>query len=470
MDNTQTYNNPLGTERISKLIARFSVPAIVGMLVNSLYNIVDRIYIGNSPDLGQNGLGGITVVFPLMLISLAIGVLFGSGGATAFSIKLGQKDTEGAEKVLGNAFLMLVLSSTTLMILGKIFLKQIISFLGASEVILPYAYEYMSWILVGSVFATTSLGLNNFMRADGSPRTAMMTMFLGAGTNIILDPIFIYGFKMGMAGAAIATIISQFFSFVWVVAYFTGKRSIRSLRFKNLKPDYKILKSISTLGMPPFALQLVGSMLNSILNKSLLFYGGDIAISGMGIINSLQTLMFMPIIGLNQGLQPIISFNFGARKFDRVKKAAFMGAGIATAITTSGFLLVRFFPTLLISMFNRTPQLVEFTKPALLAWMLCMPIIGFQIIFSNFFQAIARPGVAIFLTLTRQLIFLIPSIIILPRIWGISGLWYAAPLSDALAAMLTGVWFYFGIKGLQKHADKADKGKLENQIEIDGIG
>lgn len=463
-------NNPLGTEKISKLIARFSVPAIVGMLVNALYNIVDRIYIGNSPELGQNGLGGITIVFPLMLISLAVGVLFGSGGATAFSIKLGQKDTDGAEKVLGNAFLMLLLSSTLLMVLGKIFLKQILFFLGASEVTFPYANEYMSWILVGSVFATTSLGLNNFMRADGSPRLAMMTMFLGAGTNIILDPLFIYGFKMGMAGAAIATIISQFFSFIWVMAYFTGKKSNRVLRLKNLKPDFKILKSIFTLGMPPFALQLVGSLLNSILNKSLLIYGGDIAISGMGIINSLQTLMFMPIIGLNQGLQPIVSFNFGARNFDRVKKAAFMGAGIATAITTSGFLLIRFFPVLLISMFNRTPDLVEFTRPALLAWMLCMPIIGYQIIWSNFFQAIARPGVAIFLTLTRQLIFLIPSIIILPRIWGIKGLWYAAPLSDALAAFMTGGWFYFGIKNLQKHADKADKNKTKNKAEIDGIG
>lgn len=463
-------DNPLGTEKISRLILKFSVPAIVGMLVNALYNIVDRIYIGNSPDLGQNGLGGITVVFPLMLISLAIGVLFGSGGATAFSIKLGQKDTEGAEKVLGNAFLMLVLSSATFMVLGKMFLERILCFLGASDVILPFASEYMNWILVGSVFATTSLGLNNFMRADGNPRLAMMTMFLGAGTNIVLDPIFIYGLKMGMAGAAIATIISQFFSFIWVITYFTGKKSNRSLRLKNLKLDFSILKNIVTLGMPPFALQLVGSLLNSILNKSLLRYGGDIAISGMGIINSLQTLMIMPIIGLNQGLQPIVSFNFGARNFERVKKAALIGMAAATAITSSGFLLVRFFPNLLISMFNRTPELVEFTKPALLAWMLCMPIIGFQIIGSNFFQAIVRPTAAMFLTLTRQLIFLIPAIIILPRIWGIKGLWYAAPLADALAAVLTATWFYFGVKGLERHADKVNAKQGKIVTDIDGIG
>jgi putative MATE family efflux protein len=308
------YINPLGTEKISKLLFKFSIPAIAGMMINALYNVVDRIYIGNSPDMGTDGIAGITVGFPIMIIFLALGVLFGVGGATNFSINLGRKNYSEAENYLGNTFSLLILGGVLFAIIVRTNLETILLFFGASETILPYSMEYMKIITLGAPFHIVSIGMNHIIRADGNPKLAMYTMFLGAGTNIILDPIFIYGFKMGMTGAALATIISQFFSFLWVTSYFIGKHSRNKLKIEYLKLKLNLTGKITSLGLPGFSLQLATSALNAILNKNLVLYGGDIAISGMGVINSIQTLLIMPIIGLNQGVQPIISFNYGAKE------------------------------------------------------------------------------------------------------------------------------------------------------------
>lgn len=442
------YINPLGSEKISKLLFKFSVPAIVGMMVNALYNVVDRIYIGNSPDMGTDGIAGITVGFPIMIIFLALGVLFGVGGATNFSINLGRKKYPEAENFLGNTFSLLILAGVFFAISVRINLQTILILFGASEAILPYAMEYMRIITLGALFHIVSIGMNHFIRADGNPKLAMYTMFLGAGTNIILDPIFIYGFKMGMAGAALATIISQFFSFLWVTSYFIGKQSRNKLKFKYLKIKLNLAVKIATLGLPGFSLQLATSALNAVLNKNLVFYGGDIAVSGMGVINSIQTLLIMPIIGLNQGVQPIISFNFGAKNFDRVKDAAKLAIKVATIIVTFGFIITRLFPVQLISLFNRDPELIKFGGTAIFAWFLCFPVVGFQIVGSNFFQAIGRPKSAMLLTLTRQLILLTPAIIIFPKIWGVEGILYAAPFADFLSFLLTATFFYLGIRKL----------------------
>lgn len=442
------YHNPLGEEKISKLLIKFSIPAIVGMLVSALYNIVDRIYIGNAPDLGANGLAGITIGFPLMLIMLAVGILFGVGGATLFSIRLGQKREVDAEKVLGNAFVLLVGSGIIYTIVGQIFLVPLLQLFGASPTVLPFSIEYMRVIFFGSTFQIVSMGLNHFIRADGSPKIAMMTMFIGAGINIVLDPIFIFGLNMGMMGAALATIIAQGVSALWVVIHFLGKHSKAKLQVKNLILDSAIVKKVVSLGLPGFLLQLASSLLNTLLNRNLYIYGGDIAVSGMGVINSIQTLMLMPIIGLNQGVQPIISFNFGAKKFDRVKEAIKLAITVATSIVVIGFIITRLFPELLVSMFNRDAELLVFGTMAISSWFMMLPVVGFQIIAANFFQAIGRSKSAMFLTLTRQIIFLIPAVIFFPQFWGVEGLLYAAPFADLLAAILTGYFFINILKDL----------------------
>ncbi|MTI55828.1 MATE family efflux transporter [Geosporobacter ferrireducens] len=444
------YVNPLGEEKISKLLVKFSVPAIVGMMVNALYNIVDRIFIGNSSDLGSYGLAGITIAFPIMIILLAIGILFGVGGATLFSIRLGEKQQESAENVMGNAFVLLVIAGFMFMLLGQIFLKPILSLFGASEAVLPYSMEYMRVIFFGAVFQVVSMGMNNFIRADGNPKIAMMTMFLGAGINTLLDPLFIYVFRMGMTGAALATILAQAISATWVVTYFIGKRSRNKLRPKYMKLKYDIVIKITTLGLPGFSMQLANSLLNMVLNKSLLIYGGDIAVSGMGVINSIQTILLMPITGLNQGVQPIISFNYGAGKYNRVKTAIKLAIKVATMIVLCGYIITRLFPEQMIAMFNQETDLLEFGSYALVHWFLCLPVIGFQIISANFFQAIGRPKSSMFLILSRQIILLIPALIIFPKFWGISGLLHAAPFADFFSALLTGIWFYNGIKNLEE--------------------
>jgi putative MATE family efflux protein len=444
------YINPLGEEKVSKLLLKFSVPAIVGMTVNALYNVVDRIFIGNSSDLGSYGLAGITIGFPIMIILMATGILFGIGGVTLFSIRLGEKQHEEAENVLGNTFVLLVISGFVFMILGQIFLRPLLSLFGASEAVLPYSMEYMRVIFFGAIFQIVSMGMNNFIRADGNPKIAMLTMFLGAGINTILDPIFIYVLRMGMTGAALATILAQLITTIWVISYFKGKRSRNKLKLKFMKLKSNIIVKITSLGLPGFLLQLASSLLNVLLNKNLLIYGGDIAVSGMGIINSLQTILLMPIIGINQGAQPIISFNFGAKKYNRVKTAVKIAIIAATAIVIIGFIVTRFFSVQMISFFTNDPELLEFGSYALLSWFLFLPVIGFQIICSNFFQAIGKSKSAMFLTLTRQLIFLIPAVIIFPRLWGVKGLLHAAPFADLLSVLLTGIWFYYGIKNLGK--------------------
>ncbi len=444
-----TQANPLGTEKISKLLIRFSLPAITGMLVSALYNIVDRIFIGNHPDLGANGLAGITVGFPLTLLIMSFAVLFGVGGATFFAIKLGQKREEEARFVMGNALAMMVMIATLFSTFVSLNLDTILRIFGASDNILPYAQDYMRIIIVGAMFQMIGLGMNNFVRADGSPRIAMLTMLFGAGLNIALDPLFIFVFNWGMQGAALATVISQLISAVWVVLYLTGKRSHNRINFSHLRLSKERVLRIMALGSPSFSLQLVGSVLVTVLNRSLFFYGGDIAVSAMGVINSIHTLMLLPIIGMNQGVQPIVSYNYGAQKLDRVKQAILMAMVAATAIVVFGFIMTRLFAVEMISVFNRDPELLAFGTKAIHAWFLALPLIGFQILGANFFQAIGRPKSAMFLTLTRQLILLIPAIIIFSSIWGITGILYAAPFADSIAATLTAFWFFRAIRQLR---------------------
>lgn len=451
------YNNPLGYEKISKLLYKFSVPAIIGMTVNALYNVVDRIFIGNSPDLGANGLAAITICFPAMIIIMSVGILLGQGGATLFSISLGKGDNETADKTLGNATSMLLILGAIITIFGSLFLDKLLILLGASETVLPFAKEYMRIIFIGTLFQVIGMGMNNFLRSDGKPKLSMATMFIGAGINIILDPILIYGFRMGMSGAAIATITSQFISMIWSVHHFLKKDALHRIQKKYLKLDFKLCKEIIALGMPGFILQLANSSLALLLNSYLLKYGGDIGVSAMGIVNSLMTLLILPVIGLNQGLQPIVSFNYGAQRYDRVKKAVKLAIVAGVSITTIGFILSHLVPNILVSMFNREPELLKSGVHALKVWTLCLPVAGFQIIAANFFQAIGMPKRAMLLTLMRQVIALMPCIVILAPIMGIDGILFAAPIADALSAFVTAIFFFPFIK---KFTNKDPKRKI----------
>ncbi|MBS4461160.1 MATE family efflux transporter [Aerococcaceae bacterium zg-B36] len=445
----QENRNILGTSPIRELLIKFSVPAIIGMVINALYNIVDRIFIGNAPGLGANGLAGITIGFPIMILQTSIGILFGVGGATLFSIRLGQKKENEATHALNTSFLMAVTSGLLFMVLGHLFLNTILKWFGASPTILPYSAAYMRVIFLGSVFQIVSMTMNNFLRADGQPKLAMMTMFFGAGTNIVLDAIFIYVLGWGMAGAAWATILSQFISMIWTLAYFFNRQNEHHIRFERLRFDFAEIGAIIKLGMPNFLTQIGSSILNLTLNRTLLQYGGDIAVSGMGIINSIITFIVMPILGINQGVQPIISFNFGAKKYARIIEAEKLAIGAATILLTIGWLLTRLFPQQIIGVFNNDPELMAFTQRGLNAWLLCMPLIGFQILGANFFQAIGHSKKAMFLTLTRQIIFLLPAIIIFSHLWGLNGVIYAAPFADASAIVVTAITYFNGIKQLK---------------------
>ena len=456
------HSMQLGEEKVSKLLLRFSIPAIIGMLVNALYNVVDRIFIGNG--VGSLGIAGITIGFPIMLVIMACAMLIGIGSTSLISLKLGEQKKDEAELIMGNGMVLLILISVLLSIFGLLFLNPLLKIFGASEAVLPYANEYLRVILYGTVFQSIGFGMNNFIRAEGNPRIAMYTMLIGAILNIILDPIFIFALQLGIGGAALATIISQAVSATWVLAYFLGSKSHLKIHVRNLRLKLYIVTKIAAIGSAPFAMQIAASLLSVIMNRSLNFYGGDVAISGMGVINSVAMLILMPIFGINQGVQPIIGYNYGAMKFDRVKTALKLGIIAATGVVTFGFIIVQLFPVQLISVFNRKDQaLIAFGVHALRVFLIFLPIIGFQIVGASYFQAVGKPKQAMFLSLSRQVLILIPALVILPRYFGIEGVLVAGPVADFGSSILTGIWLLMELKSLgEKHLEN---NPIKHQLE-----
>ncbi len=437
----------LGEERIIKLIFKFSIPAIIGMLVNALYNVVDRIYIGHG--VGSLGIGGITVSFPIMLILMAFSMLIGIGANSLVAIRLGQNRKDEAEGIFNNAFVLLIATSLALTVIGLVFMEPFLKLMGTSNQILPYAMDYLNIILFGAVFQSVGMGMNNFIRSEGNPKIAMNTMLIGAIVNVVLDPIFIFVFKWGMKGAAIATIISQIVSSLWVLLYFLKGKSFLKLKLSYMKLRLVYVRKILALGIAPFAMQIASSILNFIMNRGLNSYGGDIAVSGMGIVNSIVTLMIMPIFGINQGMQPIIGYNYGARKFDRVKQAYHLGVLFATVIVVVGWITTRLFPEQLVYLFNNEDtELIAFGVKAIKRNLMFLPIIGFQIVTSNYFQAVGKPKHSAFLGLSRQVLILIPCLIILPRFIGLDGLITAGPIADITSSVLTGIFIIYEMRKL----------------------
>ncbi|AYF53576.1 MATE family efflux transporter [Clostridium botulinum C] len=445
----------LGREKIYKLLLKFFIPAIIGTLVNALYNIVDRIYIGQG--VGSLALAGLSVAFPIMVITSGFGMLIGMGGGVITSISLGKKDKEKAEKILGNTFSLLCIISLLVSILALIIKNPILKSFGASENTITYANSYLSIILFGTIFQNVGYGMNNIIRSEGNAKIAMFTMIIGAIFNIILDPIFIFIFHMGVKGAAIATVLSQIANTFWVLRHFTGKNSFLKLKRKNLKLDLEIFKSIIAIGMAPFSIQVAASLVNIVFNKELMIYGGDLAVGAMGIINSITMLIIMSIISVTQASQPIVGYNYGSMQFDRVKETIKVAAIGATIIALIGFIGVEFFPKYLIGIFNRKDEeLLRIGVSGIRINLFALPIIGFQIVGSNYFQAVGKAKVAIILSLLRQVIVLIPLLIILPKIFNlnINGVWLACPISDIMSFIITTICVIKGMRDLDKQVIK----------------
>jgi putative MATE family efflux protein len=441
----------LGHASIPRLLFGFAIPAIVGMMAQALYNLIDRVFIGHA--LGPDGIAGIAVAFPFMLVVLAFCMLIGFGGTALISIRLGEQRKAEAERVLGNTAVLLLIASIVITIAGLIWLDQILVLFGASQATLPYARDYLRVIVLGTVFQLFSFGLNAAIRGEGNPRIAMLSMLISVVLNVILAPIFIFGLSWGMHGAALATVISQAVTAVWVVAHFLRGRSVLRLHAGTLRLDGRICRTILAFGAPPCAMQLAASVLQSIMNHQLGYYGGDLAISVMGILYAMFMLVGMPIFGLNQGAQPIIGYNYGARQFARVKKTLELAILAATCFTVLGFVVMMLFPAAVIGLFNRDDKaLLTLGTHAIRLSIVMMPLVGFQIVSASYFQAVGKPKMAMLLMLSRQLLLLIPAVLILPHFFGLDGVWVALPTSDFMASLLTGLCLTIELRRLKAHA------------------
>ncbi|MBS5925848.1 MAG: MATE family efflux transporter [Clostridium sp.] len=447
----------LGEEKISKLLMEFSIPAIIGMVVNTLYNIVDRMYIGNIKDIGGLALTGVGITMPIMTIIMAFGMLIGIGTSARISLKLGEHKREEAEKHLGNAFTLIIVASVLITIIGLVFMHKILGLFGSSADTEVYAREYMQIIFFGTIFNMLSFGLNHSIRSDGSPKVAMLSMLIGAGTNIILDPIFIFVFGMGVRGAAIATVISQIVSAIWILYYFTKGKSNLKIKREYLSLDKAIVFSIFSIGVSPFSMQIAQSVVQVLANNALKTYGGDLAIGAMTIINSVAMIFMMPIFGLNQGSQPIIGYNYGAEKYKRVKQAVKSATIVATIIVSIGWIITQAAPHLLISIFNRDEQLVGIASTGMRIFLFMLPVVGAQVISSNYFQSVGKAKISMFLSLLRQVILLIPCLIILPKIFGLTGVWLAGAVADGLSSLITLIIFSMSVRKLKDKEEIVSK-------------
>jgi putative MATE family efflux protein len=433
--------------KVGKLLLEFSIPAIVGMLVNSLYIVIDRMFIGRV--VGAMAISGVSLTFPIVILIMAFSMLVGIGSAATISIRLGQNKKSEAENILGNALILLIIVGIIVTFLGLVFLEPMLISFGATNNTIEYAKQFIVILLAGSIFQVIGFGLNNIIRSEGNPKKAMSTMLVGAVSNIILDFIFIYILKFGIRGAAVATVISQAINMLWVLYYFFKGNSMLKIRKHNLFLKKDLVMSIFSIGMAPFAMQIAASLVNIILNRSLGIYGGDLAIGAMGIINGIATIVLMPIFGINQGSQPIIGFNYGAKLYSRVKEALKLAIIAGTVIATAGAVSVHIFPYPLVSLFNKFDMnLTKITVNGIKIFMLMYPIVGFQIVSSNYFQAIGKAKISMFLALLRQVIVLIPLIMLLPKIFGLNGVWIAAPVSDTVSSVLTAVFLFIEVKKL----------------------
>ena len=427
----------LGTERIGKLLTQYAIPAIIAMTASSLYNMADSIFIGHG--VGPLAISGLALTFPLMNLAAAFGSLVGVGASTLVSVKLGQKDYEGANQVLGNVLVLNVLLGVAFTFVFLLLLNPILYFFGASENTIGYARDYMQIILYGNVITHMYLGLNAVLRSSGFPKQAMYATLASVVINCILNPIFIFGFEWGIKGSAWATVISQVISLTGQMIHFSSPKQLLHFKKGIYKLRKEVVKGILYIGMSPFLMNLCSCLIVILINRGLKEHGGDMAIGAYGIVNRIIFLFVMIIMGFNQGMQPIAGYNFGARLYPRVTEVTKLTMKWAIGVATTGFLLCQLFPTLIVNMFTTDDELVKAAVFGLHIVFAVFQIVGFQMVATNFFLSIGMSKKAIFLSLTRQMLFLIPCLIVLPRFFGTLGVWISMPVADTIATVVTAI-------------------------------
>lgn len=459
-------NSKLGTEKIGKLIFSMGLPAVLAQLINVLYNIVDRMYIGHISQVGDLALTGVGVTFPIIMIISAFSAFVGYGGAPLASIKLGEEDKDSAEKILGNGLTILIFFSIVLTILFMVFKEPLLYTFGASDKTIGFANDYITIYLLGTIFVQIALGLNTFISAQGFAKTAMFSVLIGAIINIILDPIFIFGLNLGVKGAALATIISQAVSAMWVLRFLLSSKSLLRIKKKNLRINKKIALSIAALGISPFIMQSTESLIGIVFNSGLQKYGGDLYVGSMTILLSVMQLLVVPIQGFTQGIQPIISYNYGAKNYDRVKKTFKILIVVTFATSTLAFIIMCTFPEIFVAMFTQKEELAQLSAKMMPIYMGGMWAFGLQMGCQATFMGLGQAKISLFLALLRKVILLIPLAIILPLFFKVSvnGIYFAEPIADIIASFTTLTIFIISFKKILGESKNTEPCNISKNI------
>jgi putative MATE family efflux protein len=441
----------LENHSVGSLMWRYFWPSFIGVMANSLYNIIDRIFIGQY--VGPEALSGVTAVFPVMVIMMAFGMLIGIGASVRLSLNLGQNNLERAKKVVGNTVVLIILVSGIMTSLGFAIKDPMLRLFGATDTTISYANDYLNYILWGFVLHEFGFSLNALIRAEGNARIAMYSMLISAGINIPLDALFIIHWDMGVTGAAIATIISMASLSLWVFIHFRSKRSVVKLERRYIGVDIDIVLHIISVGLAPFGMEIANSVIQALLNMNLIKYGSDLAVGAMGIIMSVAIIIIMSIVALNMAGQPIIGFNYGARNYGRVRHALEISLIVASAISVLSWVVIEVFPQPVIKLFVKdSPEIMGYGIDGLRTFLFALPVVGFQIVVGNYFQSVGKAGRAVFLSLLRQVIILIPLLLILPHTLGVTGVWISAPIADTVSAIICVIVIGLEWKRLKKVA------------------
>lgn len=444
----------LSEKPVFSLLLQYAIPAIVAMVASSLYNIVDGIFIGQG--VGAEAIMGLAITMPIMNLSAAFGAMVGVGGSTLLSVKLGEKDYNFAAKILGNVITLNCIIGIGLGAVMLLFLDPILRFFGASDYTIPYARDFMVIVLIGNVFTHLFLGLNAMLRSSGKPKKAMKATIMTVIINIALAPLFIFVLHLGIRGAALATVLSQLIVLLWQFKLFSNPNELIHLRRDTYRLERRIVTGSLSIGLSPFLINLCACIVVIIINKQLVSYGGDVAVGAYGIANRMMFFFVMVVIGINQGMQPIAGFNFGAKHYTRLNQVLKYAITIATGIWIVGFIVCVLLATPVASAFTNDEELLKEAAHALRVMNLVVPIIGFQMITIGFFQSIGKAGISIFLSLTRQLLFLVPLLLILPNFFGLEGIWYSVPIADGTAAITAAIVLIYHMRKFKM------RGKLEN--------